>query len=148
MIDPNDQKTTFLPLDDAPAKRKRGRPSTGKALSRAEIQRQYRQRKSGNVTNNSDEIQALKAEIEELKVALGKAVAAQKREEERLIKVTKKESTTRVGHHLQMRKCGKRKWETISGEYGFYSAEAAEKQMETMKEQSDGLWEYRVKSFA
>jgi hypothetical protein len=48
-------------------KRKPGRPSTGKALSRAQIQRQYRQRNKGNVTKNTvealDENMALRAQL-------------------------------------------------------------------------------------
>jgi hypothetical protein len=56
MIDLNDKDTQALPLDGLPIPRKRGRPSTGKALSRADIQRQYRNRKNSNVTNNAIEL--------------------------------------------------------------------------------------------
>jgi len=44
MIDPADQKTQALPLDEQPAKRKRGRPATGQAMTPAEKQRVYRER--------------------------------------------------------------------------------------------------------
>lgn len=44
MIDPADQLTQALPLDDQPAKRKRGRPATGAAMTAAEKQRAYRER--------------------------------------------------------------------------------------------------------
>lgn len=48
-------------------KRKPGRPSTGKALSRAQIQRDYRQRNKSNVTKSTvealDENMALRAQL-------------------------------------------------------------------------------------
>lgn len=44
MIDPADQQTKALPLDEQPTKRKRGRPDTGKAMTPAEKQRAYRER--------------------------------------------------------------------------------------------------------
>lgn len=44
MIDPADTQTQSLPLDNAPVKRGRGRPSTGKAMTPAEKQRAYRER--------------------------------------------------------------------------------------------------------
>lgn len=44
MIDPADQLTKTLPLDEQPAKRKRGRPATGAAMTPAEKQRAYRER--------------------------------------------------------------------------------------------------------
>ncbi|OCX95270.1 MAG: hypothetical protein BFD77_08015 [Pseudomonas sp. CO183] len=44
MIDPADKLTQTLPLDEQPAKRKRGRPATGKAMTPAEKQRAYRER--------------------------------------------------------------------------------------------------------
>lgn len=46
MIDPNDKQTTALPLDEQPAKRKRGRPVTGKAMTPAEKQKAYRLRQA------------------------------------------------------------------------------------------------------
>jgi hypothetical protein len=44
MIDQADKQTETLPLDEQPAKRKRGRPATGKAMTPAEKQRAYRER--------------------------------------------------------------------------------------------------------
>lgn len=48
MIDPADKQTQSLPLDEQPAKRKRGRPSTGAAMTPAEKQRAYRERMKAN----------------------------------------------------------------------------------------------------
>lgn len=44
MIDPADKLSQALPLDEQPAKRKRGRPATGKAMTPAQKQRAYRER--------------------------------------------------------------------------------------------------------
>ena len=44
MIDPADQQTKALPLDEQQAKKRRGRPATGKAMTPAEKQRAYRER--------------------------------------------------------------------------------------------------------
>ncbi|AOE85549.1 hypothetical protein [Pseudomonas sp. TCU-HL1] len=44
MIDAQDKQTQPLPLDEQPTKPKRGRPTTGKALSNAERQKAYRER--------------------------------------------------------------------------------------------------------
>ncbi|WP_417532464.1 MULTISPECIES: hypothetical protein [Pseudomonadales] len=44
MIDPADKQTQSIPLDEQPAKRKRGRPATGAAMTAAEKQRAYRER--------------------------------------------------------------------------------------------------------
>lgn len=44
MIDQADQQTLAIPLDEQPAKRKRGRPATGTAMTPAEKQRAYRER--------------------------------------------------------------------------------------------------------
>lgn len=44
MIDTADKQTKSLPLDEQPAKRKRGRPATGAAMTPAEKQRAYRER--------------------------------------------------------------------------------------------------------
>lgn len=52
MIDPADKQTQAIPLDEQPAKRKRGRPATGKAMTPAEKQRAYRERKNRNVAEN------------------------------------------------------------------------------------------------
>ena len=52
MIDPADKQTQPLPLDEQPAKKRRGRPTTGKAMTPAEKQRAYRERLKSNVTDN------------------------------------------------------------------------------------------------
>ncbi|WP_312913258.1 hypothetical protein [Stutzerimonas nitrititolerans] len=74
MIDPADQQTQALPLDEKPAKRKRGRPATGKAMTPAEKQRAYRERqkaKSGYVDPATvEEIKRMQAEITSLRDAL------------------------------------------------------------------------------
>lgn len=55
MIDQADKQTQALPLEQQPAKRKRGRPATGKAMTPAEKQRAYRERtKRSNVTVNAN----------------------------------------------------------------------------------------------
>jgi len=53
MIDPTDKATQPLPLDEPSQRKRRGRPSTGKAMTPAEKQRAYRERQKaaqGNVT--------------------------------------------------------------------------------------------------
>ena len=52
MIDPADKQTQPLPLDEQPAKKRRGRPSTGKAMTPAEKQRAYRDRQKAIRQNN------------------------------------------------------------------------------------------------
>lgn len=54
MIDPADRQTKPLPLDEQPAKPRRGRPATGKALSNAERQRLYRERQKAQRNEKSD----------------------------------------------------------------------------------------------
>lgn len=44
MIDQAEKQTQTIPLDEQPAKRKRGRPATGQAMTPAEKQRAYRER--------------------------------------------------------------------------------------------------------
>jgi|GEM_PF-1969294 len=74
MIDPADKQTQSLPLDELPAKKRRGRPSTGKAMTPAEKQRAYRERqkaKSGYVDPATvEEIKRMQAEITSLRAAL------------------------------------------------------------------------------
>lgn len=53
MIDPADKLTQALPLGEPSQRKRRGRPSTGKAMTPAEKQRAYRERQKaaqGNVT--------------------------------------------------------------------------------------------------
>jgi len=54
MIDPADRQTQPLPLNEQPAKRGRGRPATGQALSNAERQRLYRERQKAQRYEKSD----------------------------------------------------------------------------------------------
>lgn len=82
MFDPHD---THLPAEPAEGKPRLGRPATGKALSRAEIQRRYRERQLCKSKDHSVEIAALMAEIDQLKIALGKEVIA-RRKSERLLR--------------------------------------------------------------
>ena len=74
MIDPADKQTKTLPLDEQPAKRKRGRPATGNAMTPAEKQRAYRERqkaKSGYVDPATvEEIKRMQEEITSLRKAL------------------------------------------------------------------------------
>lgn len=69
MIDPADQQTQALPLDEQPAKKRRGRPATGKAMSPAEKQRAYRERLKSNVTDKMH-----KQVAEDLRAELQKAL--------------------------------------------------------------------------
>ena len=67
MIDPKDNSTQ--PLDLGEAKRRRGRPSTGKAMSNAERQRAYRERQKTQRNENDDakRVRALEKELAEIK---------------------------------------------------------------------------------
>jgi len=70
MIDPADRQTQPLPLDEQPAKPRRGRPATGRALSNAERQRLYRERQKAQRNDKSsgvnyDEIKAIALELGE-----------------------------------------------------------------------------------
>lgn len=109
MIDAQDKQTITLPFEK---KRGRGRPKTGKALTPAEKQRAYRERhkaNSGNtVTNISAQTENLLKEIEELKIALGKEVAARKKAELASRKVVTEFSGVWA---LETRKVRKKKWE-------------------------------------
>ena len=62
MIDPADKQTESLPLEQP--KRGRGRPSTGAAMTPAEKQKAYRERKAKN--SNAAEIEQLRTENEQL----------------------------------------------------------------------------------
>lgn len=73
MIDAQDKSTQALPLDEMPIKRKRGRPSTGKAMTPAEKQRAYRERQkelrdqnSGQAAPNQDGMWMTKEALESL----------------------------------------------------------------------------------
>jgi hypothetical protein len=144
MIDPADQQTQQLPLE---TKRRPGRPSTGKAKSRAEIQRAYRERSKGNVTDNSAEIATLRAEIEELKIALGKERAARKKAEAKLISVTENRNQRPVkAWDIERRFKGGRKWIAVEGE-PFDAKETAERCMQYLAKQNP-IDHYRLKEIS
>ena len=70
MIKPADRQTQPLPLDEQPAKPRRGRPATGQALSNAERQRLYRERQKAQRNDKSngvdyDELKAIALELGE-----------------------------------------------------------------------------------
>jgi hypothetical protein len=54
MIDALDSQTQALNLEEQPAKPKRGRPATGKALSNADRQRAYRERQKSQRNENAE----------------------------------------------------------------------------------------------
>lgn len=56
MSDERDDAPSEISSTSTPEKRKRGRPPTGQARSRATIQREYRQRKNSNVTKSTVEL--------------------------------------------------------------------------------------------
>lgn len=69
MIDPTDRQTQTLPLDEQPAKPRRGRPVTGKALSNAERQRRYRENLKAQRNENMH-----KEVAEDMRAELAKAM--------------------------------------------------------------------------
>ena len=69
MIDQTDRQTLSLPLDEQPAKPRRGRPATGQALSNAERQRLYRERQKAQRNENVH-----KAVAEDLRAELATAL--------------------------------------------------------------------------
>lgn len=79
MIDANDKQTKPLALDEQPARAKRGRPATGKAMSNAERQKKYREKNKRNVTelakqinrNVTNNVQELNKKIRELETLVG-----------------------------------------------------------------------------
>lgn len=92
MIDPTDKQTIALPLDEQPAKKRRGRPATGQAMTPAEKQRAYRERlkaqqssRPGAIYDQGDMDEAIRAyqrEVvkltDELNAALRRAEKAEK----------------------------------------------------------------------
>jgi len=143
MIDHTDTQTQQLPLE---VKRSRGRPKTGTALTAAQKQKAYRERNKGNVTDNSAEIEALKAEIEELKIALGKEVIARKKAEERAILVTQKSDQNSQGKEwiIEFLPAGKRKLIMTAENDKFTTEEKALRRMKHYQTQKPGL-KMRVK---
>ncbi|MGX5724796.1 hypothetical protein ACWKWZ_07145 [Metapseudomonas otitidis] len=116
MIDTDDKATPPLPLDEQPMKRKRGRPSTGKAMTPAEKQRAYRERQK----KLSDQ----KADAEQEKAYAGmwekRYEHASRKVEDLLKDLALKE--TQLNHWIQR-------------------AEAAEKELESRDQKSDSnVW--------
>ncbi|MBD8709021.1 hypothetical protein IFT47_20530 [Pseudomonas sp. CFBP 13711] len=146
MIDHTDKQTQQINFE---AKRGRGRPKTGTAMTPAEKQRAYRERNKGNVTDRSGEIEALKKEIEELKIALGKEVVARKKAEEKILLVTEKgEEEQGKKYWLQQRQKGERKWVYVNKECGFTEQKIANACMKHLEEcttvEGQSAWEFRV----
>jgi hypothetical protein len=80
MIDAKDQGTQSLDLGDAP--KRRGRPSTGKALSNADRQRAYRERQKSKSKEG-----AHKAVAEDLRQMLAEQIARAELAEEEVRKL-------------------------------------------------------------
>lgn len=144
--------------DALPEKRKPGRPSTGKAKSRADIQRQYRQRNKSNVTRNTvdalDENIALRAQLlqvmDELDAVkkrasvefeLGEKARARVRELERLLaakqKVRAKKAPAEARYELQGQ-ISDEEWILLGPEDVYTSKSAALAQLKLMPNKKDG----------
>lgn len=151
MIDALDKQTQPLPFE--PAKRGRGRPKTGNAMTPAEKQRAYRERIKGNVTDNMH-----KGVAEDLRVQLQKAVSENERLEatiEDLVQQVRKlnvqlssregvtESEQKKSWRIQKRKTSKGRWVTVKGSYESEKA-AHEALLEIPKEHPVGTAYYRV----
>lgn len=155
MIDPADKQTQALPLDEQPAKRKRGRPATGKAMTPAEKQRAYRERmKSRNVTENAvpsellEKVRATAAErIEQLEQQLAAAIArAEKAEKANKRNVTRQQTKRR--YVLQWQHPKKGTWhDDTTGDYG--SKDRANEACRAMNKDgfSKTLWRVREREW-
>lgn len=130
----------------ASEKRKPGRPSTGQALSRATIQRQYRERNKGNVTKNTiealDENMALRAQVLQLmneledaqmkarvEFDLGEKARARVRELERRLAEAKpagaKKASSEARYELQARSDFDGEWFRMGPEWTYKTKSAA-----------------------
>lgn len=92
MIDPADKLTQALPLNEQPAKRKRGRPATGKAMTPAEKQRAYRERQKQkaaccNLGAANDRVKALEDQVQRLQAVRDELISE--------LRATKKELESR-----------------------------------------------------
>lgn len=76
MINPADRHTKPLPLDEQPAKPRRGRPATGQALSNAERQRLYRERQKAQRNEKPDSYKVPFEEVVEIAQELGERCKA------------------------------------------------------------------------
>ncbi len=128
MIDPADKQTADLPLEEKPAKRGRGRPATGKAMTPAEKQKAYRERLKQRQasTASSEELARVKREKKEIwndardvcadfskrLVEAETELAKARAEIERL----KSGNVTDIPYHVQRKIPGKRSWKTIGGD--------------------------------
>lgn len=130
----------------ASEKRKPGRPSTGQALSRATIQRQYRQRIKGNVTKNTvealDENMTLRAQVLQLmteledaqmkarvEFELGEKARARVRELERLLAAAQpagsKKAAAQARYGLQARSDFDGEWFRMGSQWTYKTKSAA-----------------------
>lgn len=149
-----------------PEKRKPGRPSTGKALSRATIQRQYRQRINSNVTKNTvealDENMALRAQVLQLmneledaqmkarvEFELGEKARARVRELERRlasVQTGSKKGPAQPRYEFQTRNYSDGKWSGMGAmgpEYTYKTRSAALADLKLFTEGKDDA-PYRV----
>ncbi|HCY4880044.1 TPA: hypothetical protein O1V27_002838 [Staphylococcus aureus] len=155
MIDPANQQTQALPLDEQPAKRKRGRPATGKAMTPAEKQRAYRERmKSRNVTGNAvpsellEKVRATDAErIEQLEQQLAAAIARAEKAESKLKRNVTVKQKRRYVLQFKYESANGVEWvDDKTGDYGSKKqADKACKDMNARLGKSEHATEWRVR---
>lgn len=155
MIDPADKQTQALPLDEQPAKRKRGRPATGKAMTPAEKQRAYRERmKSRNATENAvpsellEKVRATAAErIEKLEQQLADAIARAEEAESKLKRNVTVKQKRRYVLQFKYESVNGVEWvDDKTGDYGSKKqADKACKDMNARLGKSEHATEWRVR---
>lgn len=150
-----------------PAKRTPGRPSTGQALSRATIQRQYRERNKSNVTKEAvealEENMALRAQVLQLmndleaaqmkaqvEFELGEKARARVRELERLLAAIQQSGTKKgppeARYELQGQSAIDGEWFRMGSEWTYTSKSAAMATVKLMSEGRNGaLYRCRVR---
>jgi len=151
------------PSDVMTDKPKRGRPSTGQARSRAQIQRDYRQRNKSNVTKNTveslDENMALRAQVlqlmNELDDARTKARAEFELGEKARIKVRELEKqlaacsslwslsaspSTRYELQTLDQKGKGERWVAVGERFTYTRKASALKDLKYMKSEGDNGW--------
>lgn len=147
MIDTNDKANQPLPLDEQPMKRKRGRPSSGKAMTPAEKQRAYRERqrklREQKPAADHQTVQALDKEVRKLLVELERANARiAELEKELASRDQKSDSNAWKDWVIEARKKGTRKWKRTADNK--YTLEDAVKEAEmAMKRHPE--YEYRAR---
>lgn len=145
-------------------KRKPGRPSTGQALSRATIQRQYRERNKGKVNKNTaevlDENMALRAQVLQLmsdlesaqmkarvEFELGEKARARVRKLERLLAASQqtdaKKAPPEARYELQGQSEIDKEWFQMGPEWTYKSKSAALADLKVTSEGKNGS-KYRV----